>query len=216
MSFAQIQELSRPLPPLSLREPDVAGTFERAAELENWILDAFLDDDSPLYHEEHVHLREARVGVLWSNIPVKRRGTPVAGYASMAKPHPALSLYDRQVYTWFVRSFFGDEPLNFLITLDAPYAHGCSDVNFLALVKHELVHCGQARDEEGELRFTKKEFKPVFALVGHDVEEQIAVVRDFGLVGRNVREFVEAAGRRPRIAQAEIDWACGNCLAMAA
>jgi hypothetical protein len=204
------------MPSRHLWQADEYGTFERAVDVEEWIFDAFLNTRSPLYHIEHEHLREARVGVLWSNIPVSRRGTPIAGTASIPRPHSALSGYERQIQHWFMRRYFGIEPLNFLITLDAPYAARCVDVNFLALIKHELVHCAQAKDEEGELIYTKKDFKPIYVLGGHDVEEQISVVRDFGLVGRNVREFVEAANNPPRIAQAEIDWACGTCLKAAA
>jgi hypothetical protein len=203
------------MPPRELSHADEYGTFVRAHDLEKWIPDAYLNPDSPLYHREHEHLREARIGVLWSNIPVKRRGIEIAGTASMAKTPPSLSGYDRQVYSWFIRGFFGIEKLDFLHIYDAPYASICTHVNFLALVKHELVHCDQAKDEWGELRFTK-DFRPIYCMYGHDVEEQIAVVRDFGLAGRNVKEFVEAATGSPRIAQADIDWSCGTCLAKAA
>lgn len=210
MSGRGLPRLIRPRPPQELQLADDYGTFVRAPDVEQWIYSAFIRPGGPLYHEEHSHLLEARVGVLWSNIPVSRRGTPIAGTASIPRPHPALSAYDKQVSKWFLRTFFGIEPLDFLITLDAPYAHRCDDVNFCALAKHELIHCDQARDEEGERRFTKKEFKPIFCIRGHDVEEQIAVVRDFGPVGRNVSDFVKAARARPRIARANIDWACGT------
>lgn len=203
-------QLFRPRPPEELRRADEYGTFVRAPEVEEWIQSAFVKPGGPLYDEDHCHLLDARLGVLWSNIPVSRRGTPIAGTASMPRPHPALSAYDKQVHVWFLRRFFGVEKLDFLITLDAPYAHACDDVNFCALVKHELVHCDQARDENGERLFTVREFKPIFTIRGHDVEEQIAVVRDFGMVGRNVEKFVEAASKPPRIAQAKIDWACGT------
>jgi hypothetical protein len=201
----------RPRPSEALRVPDELGTFERAHEVEAWIAEAFLTPGSPLYHVEHAHLSEARYGVLWSNIPVRRRGVQIAGMASMPRPHPALSAYDKQAQVWFIRQFFGIEPLDFLITLDAPYAATCEDINFLALAKHELIHCGQKHDAEGEPLYSKTH-KPKFCIQGHDVEEQIAVVRDFGLVGRNVAEFVRAASDKPRIGRAEIDWACGNCV----
>lgn len=209
MAPAKIQ-LFRPRPPRELQLADEYGTFVRAPEVESWIQSAFVTPGGPLYDHDHCHLLEARVGVLWSNIPVSRRGTPIAGTASIPRAHPALSAYERQVPKWFLRYFFGIDPLDFLITLDGPYAHRCDDINFCALVKHELVHCDQARDEDGERLFTKKEFKPIFCIRGHDVSEHISVVRDFGPVGRNVRDFVEAARQPPRIAQANIDWACGT------
>ena len=210
---ATITQLYRPRPPLELQYSNEYGTFVRAREVEEWINSAFVQRGGPLHDEEHCHLHDAKLGVLWSNIPVARKGTAIAGTASIPRPHPALSAYDREVPRWFLRQFFGAEKLDFLVTLDAPYAHRCDDVNFCALTKHELVHCDQARDEQGERLYTKKH-KPIFRLRGHDVEEQIPVVRDFGVVGRNVKELVEAASQPPRIAQANIDWACGtqSCL----
>lgn len=216
MTFPRAK-LKRPMPPAALCHADEYGTFERSPEMERWLIDAFVVPGAPFYDEEHCHLQEARIGVLWSNIPVSRKGAPVAGTAQIPRPPSSLSLYDRQALLWFRRRFFGVEPLNFLITLDAPYAAEADHWSFCALAKHELVHCDQARDPlSGDRLFTGKDFRPVFTIRGHDVEEQISVVRDFGVVSRNVKEFVEAARKPPRIAQAKIDWGCGTCLARAA
>jgi hypothetical protein len=206
----------RPYPPAHLLGEDLEGAFLPAPELADWALDVFVNPSSPLYHEEHDHLQDALIGCLWTTAKNKRRGIPVAGTAQIPKPHPALSGWEKELYLWQLRQWFGTDTPNFLITLSAPYAAECDDINFLALMKHELCHCEQARDEYGGRRYRKKDNSPIFTIIGHSVEEHISVVRDFGPVGRNVKEFVEAASRPPRIAQADIDWACGTCLARAA
>lgn len=87
-----------------------------------------------------------------------------------------------------------------------------SDVNFCALVEHELYHCAQAVDEFGSPKFNAITERPIFAIKGHDIEEFVGVVRRYGIgTVANGKEFIEAAAREAEIAQADISQVCGNC-----
>ena len=68
------------------------------------------------------------------------------------------------------------------------------------------------RDIYGAPKFRKSTGLPSFALVGHDVEEFVGVVRRYGADATGgVRALVDAANATPTVAAAAIDAACGNC-----
>ncbi len=56
---------------------------------------------------------------------------------------------------------------------------------------HELLHAGHAGDKEGELRFTD-DGRPVFEIVGHDIEEFDEVVRRYGVWESHIARFSDA------------------------
>ena len=55
--------------------------FVPAPELESWLRSTFMDEDAPLQNEDHAHLREASIGVLWTSIWNTRNGRRVVGQA---------------------------------------------------------------------------------------------------------------------------------------
>ena len=88
----------------------------------------------------------------------------------------------------------------------------------LALIEHELYHCGQQVDRYGQPMFTR-DATPIWGMKGHDVEEFTGVVRRYGTGGahhKTLREFVDAANAEPEVAQAAISAACGTCLSRVA
>jgi ribosomal protein S27AE len=105
--------------------------------------------------------------------------------------------------------WFGMAP-DFVLTFDAHYCASCSDAEFMALVEHELYHCGQQRDEFGGLKFRKSGL-PVFAMRGHDVQEFVGVVRRYGADAAGVRELVEAAKKEPEVSAVRVAQVCGTC-----
>jgi hypothetical protein len=109
--------------------------------------------------------------------------------------------------------WFGRVP-SFLITLAADYCAQCSDVEFCALVEHELYHLAHELDEFGSPKFTKDGL-PKIALRGHDVEEFVGVVRRYG-ASPEVARMVEAAKQSPEAGNINIARACGTCLLRAA
>lgn len=197
---------NRPLPPLDLIE-DVEIRFAPAPDLIGWVRATFIADDASLQNEDHRHLNQANIGALWTNVPNARAGRSIAGQCEMGLPPAGKWLrgrIERQLMDWF-----GDVP-DFLLTFDATYASQCSDAEFMALVEHELYHCGQERDVFGAPKFRKTGL-PAFAIRGHDVEEFVGVVRRYGADASGVRAMVDAANKEPEIANVHIAQACGTC-----
>lgn len=65
---------------------------------------------------------------------------------------------------------------NYLITIDATYAQQANDVDFCALIEHELYHIAHKKDQYGTPSYNRKTGKPNLAIQGHDVEEFTGVV----------------------------------------
>jgi hypothetical protein len=109
--------------------------------------------------------------------------------------------------------WFGMVP-EFLITLDARHCLDCSDVDFCALVDHELYHIGQELDDFGSPAFNKFGL-PKLTMRGHDVEEFVGVVRRYG-PSADVQRMIDAAKGAPEVGKHNIARACGTCLLKAA
>lgn len=205
----------RPMPPASLLEPlETEPLFSPAHDLTEWIRGTFLDESSTLFNSDHLHLVDASIGMLWTNVENFRQGRHVVGTAG--QPQVQGDRWTRARSDFQLAGWFGQVP-DFLITIDAPYASQCPDASFCALLEHEMYHCGQAINAFGEPAFNKDGFS-IFCIRGHDVEEFTGVVRRYGpgASAGGVKEFVEAANRGPLIARADISHACGTCLRKAA
>ena len=204
--------MTRPLPPRDLLES--IDRFEPAEDVRQWIVDTFIDPDSDLFNEDHAHLAQAEIGVLWTTCENARNMRTVIGQAELMPPM-AMGKWQRARAIAQVEDWFGDLP-DFLITFSAPAAAMMEDAQFCALVEHELYHCAQAKDAFGMPRFRREDGAPIFAIRGHDVEEFVGVVARYGAGAAGVSEMIEAAGRRPLIAAADIAGACGTCQRAAA
>lgn len=206
--------LNRPRPPehlFSIEGVLEGPRFVPAPDLVDWAYATFIDDGAPLENEDHAHLRFARIGALWTSVDNARQGRMVVGQAELGKPGGTMGRWARaraeqQICDWF------DRVPDFILTFSAPYAAECSDVEFCALVEHELLHCGQERDDFGIPRFSRQTGLPVFAIRGHDIEEFVSVVRRYGMVTAGVTAMVAAANAAPEIAFAAVSQACGTCL----
>jgi len=99
-----------------------------------------------------------------------------------------------QLGMWLLAAYHGDVP-DFILTLDLEFWDTASERQREALVFHELMHCTQARDKEGELRFDS-EGLPVWAIRPHDIEEFNEVVRRYGAWKEDVAAFIAAATER--------------------
>ena len=204
--------LTRPRPPERLLGQDGADTaipFEPAPELDAWARATFIDEDAALLNEEHAHLREAKLGFLWTSVGNARGDHAVVGQAEI--PSIQGGKWARGRFFQQVEEWFGLIP-DFLITFDAGFADEADDATFCALVEHELYHCAQARTPWGDLKF-RKDGSPAFTMRGHDVEEFVGIVQRYGAgaaAGRT-SAFVAAAVAGPTIAAAEIAGCCGTC-----
>jgi hypothetical protein len=200
-------KLERPSPPypFDLDDPE---SFKPAPEVWSWALEVFIHPKSKLYNPEHDHLIQANLGFLWAGVENARQGRRIIGQCEMpgnvkgGKWQKARQ--EDQLYQWF------EMVPDFVITLDAAYCSQCSDAEFCALVEHELLHAGQARDEFGEPAFTKTG-EPKFTMRGHDVEEFVSIVRRYGAVASHTEEMIAAGSQPPQIAPVHIAQACGTC-----
>jgi hypothetical protein len=189
------------------------GRFVPAPEIIGWAQTTFIDDDASLPNEDHVHLRSAKLAALWTTIPNGRQGRTIIGQAEPGDPAVMgkwrKARAEQQIVEWF-----GEIP-DFILTFDANYASQCDDAQFAALVEHELMHCGQERDEWGAPKFRKSGL-PAFTMRGHDVEEFVGVVRRYGATSQVLRDMVDAVNKGPDLGVGEIASACGNCQSRAA
>lgn len=215
---------NRPYPPAALFEQDLEGAFARAREVEEWIRRHFIEPDGVFFDDIHESLQQAYVGVLWATKEIKVRGLVPAGTAEMPTRSVArMSGHAKEMWLWQLRRFFGDEERpgripDYLLTFDAKYAAESEDVEWCATVKHELCHCGQETwdgKRDGPPRFTKTG-RRVWTMWPHGVETFPEVAEAFGPVERGVPELMAALSRRPKFGAAQIEVACGYCMARAA
>lgn len=198
----------RPQPPeILIAEGRDLEQFLPAPDVLRWIRETFLDEGGPLYNYDHEHLKEAEIGVLWTNAENARHQRSIVGTAELVNLKGARWERARQRYQ--LCSWFGELP-HFVITLDAIYCVEADAASFCALVDHELYHCGVKRDEYGDPKLDP-DGNPVWALRGHDVEQFIGVVERWGPEAAGASRLVAAAQRKPLIAPSQLALACGNC-----
>lgn len=206
MSTKKTTTPGRPMPPAALLESPWLS-FAPAPEVQRWIHQTFLAEQSRLFNDEHAHLEHAHFEVLWASTGFTRQGRSVLGQCEQVTFRTGAWQKGRQEQQ--MRDWFGAVP-DFLITLDAAYSAQCSDLEFCALVEHELYHIGQERDAFGAPAFTRSGM-PKLTMRGHDVEEFVGVVRRYG-ASKDVQHLVDAAQRGPEVAKLDIARACGTCL----
>lgn len=203
--------MDRPCPPAHIGQiAEGTGWFADlvpAPELLEWVKATFLDDRSPLFNEEHLHLVDADLEFMWASAAYRKAGRMVLGQAEQVAFRVGgwqKARAEQQMGEWF-----GRVP-SFLITLAADYCSQCTDTELCALVEHELYHVAQAVDGYGAPKFTEDGL-PKLMLKGHDVEEFVGVVRRYG-ASPEVQQLVDAANSRPEVGALNIARACGTCL----
>lgn len=201
---------TRPYPSKELLD-SLWGGVEPSPELKEWVNATILADDGPIHNPDHSHLIDADLCFLWASTAFTKQGRTVLGQCEQVMFRAGGWQKARQEQQ--MREWFGHVP-QFIITLAADYCSQCSDIEFCALVEHELMHIGQQIDEFGSPKFDKEGF-PKLCMVGHDVEEFIGVVQRYG-ASQDVQRLIDAAKAGPSVARANIAHACGTCLRVAA
>jgi len=200
--------MDRPYPPSSLLELSGLGIrLAPAFEVWEWLQAEILAATGSIHNEDHGHLIDANIGVLWASSGFAKQGRVVLGQAEQVMFRAGGWQKARQEQQ--MRDWFGEVP-DYLITLAADYCGQCTDAEFCALVEHELYHIAQATDQYGAPKFTQ-EGLPKLQMRGHDVEEFVGVVRRYG-AGEDVQQLIDAASRPPEVAKINIARACGTCL----
>jgi hypothetical protein len=199
------------MPPASLLEPSHLSDFgirlTPAPEVWEWLQAEILAGTGSIHNEEHAHLIDADIRVLWASAAFIKKGRTVVGQAEQVAFRAGgwqKARMEQQMRDWF-----GDVPA-YIITLAADYCIQCSDADFCALVEHELYHIAQATDKYGQPAFTQDGL-PKLEMRGHDVEEFVGVVRRYG-ASPAVQELVDAANNPAEVGKMNIARACGTCL----
>ena len=198
----------RPVPSRELLELDIFGRIEPAPEVLAWVREVILDPAGPVHNPDHNHLSDADIGFLWATAENTSKGKRVIGMAEI--PQGSGDKWKRARRDQQLREWFGDVP-DFVITLDAYFCEQASDIEFLALVEHELYHCAQEEDEFGSPKFNNVTGLPSWKIRGHDVEEFVGVVRRYGVVSEEVQDLVIAAANKPEVSRLNVARACGTC-----
>jgi len=123
---------------------------------------------------QHLIEGEAEIRFLLATEPVTQHGRRILGAVHLPQVQGRL----RGVFTWLLGRHFGVLP-DFLVILDEAYWLIAEDRAREALIYHELSHMGHAKDKDGDPRYDD-DGRPVWCLVGHDVEEFHSVARRYG------------------------------------
>ena len=203
---------TRPMPPAEIVESLLVTKFAPAHELAEWTRDTFLTDTGALFNPEHGHLIDASIGFMWASTGYVKAGRQVVGLTEDLRLGMRGNPFQKARSEQQLTEWFGSVP-DFLITLDAFYVATGGDINFCALLEHELYHVGHKRDEFGNPAFTK-DGRPRLGIRGHDVEEFVGVVERYGVGGpdSDVARLVIAAAKGPTLAPVHIAQACGTCM----
>ncbi|KPA87057.1 hypothetical protein PF66_06402 [Pseudomonas asplenii] len=198
--------MARPMPPVDLLD-QMLTVLRPAPEVWGWLRAEILADTGSIHNEDHAHLIDADIQVMWASSCFEKQGRTVLGQAEQVAFRAGgwqKARMEQQMREWF-----GEVPA-FIITLAADYCAQCSDAEFCALVEHELYHLAHATDKYGQPAFTQ-DGAPKIKLRGHDVEEFVGVVRRYG-ASNDVQRLINAASRPPEVANINISRACGTCL----
>lgn len=201
--------LTRPMPSAPFVEEFSPHIRLMPAEgVYEWVQEQIIADGGHLHNPDHFHLSDADIAFMWAATAFTKKGRTVLGQAEEVMMRAGgwqKARMEQQMYEWF-----GRIP-KFIITLAADYCAQCNDLEFCALLEHELYHISQATDDFGAPKFNKETGQPVLKLRGHDVEEFVGVVRRYG-ASRDVQELVDAANRPAEVAHLDIARACGTCM----
>lgn len=208
MSFDDLQGFSGLVPSAFRLDEPGQGTLP-AIDLASFFLAALLSPDSRLYNVEHEHLLTAKIGFLFTDTPATRKGKHIMGQAEMPSQMSgspwAKARALQQYCDWF------GEPQDFIITLYAPYVLQAAPIEQMALLEHELYHCGHVHDSQGIPKF-KQDGSPVFGIRGHDVEEFVGVARRYGISAGEGRALAEALLSGPELSPVTVSAVCATCI----
>jgi hypothetical protein len=203
------ENLNRPYPPVEFVE-EFAPYIKLipAKGVHEWVIEQIISEDGELHNPDHSHLLEADIAFLWAATAFTKQGRTVLGQAEEVMMRAGgwqKARMEQQMYEWF-----GRKP-DFIITLAGDFCSQCSDLEFCALVEHELYHIAQATDEFGAPKFYRDSGLPKLCMRGHDVEEFTGVVRRYG-ASADVQTLIDAAANPAEVSNIDIARACGTCL----
>lgn len=158
----------------------------------------------------HAHLEGAIVGFVLSDIEPVRSGKVTLGQAELVTPAKSFAAGRKEAWC---EDAFGALP-DFLITLNFCYVQACADEGntaaICALVEHELRHCAQATDQNGDPKYDQHG-NPMWTIAPHDIEEFFDVIERYGPANETLRRLTEAVAISPTLAPRRAAGTCGTC-----
>jgi hypothetical protein len=148
------------------------------------IVARLIDEYQPF---EHLKVGEANFFVLFRQFELVKSKRLILG--QMALPVAQGSM--RDLFAWLLGKACESVFPDFILTIERDWWTSATDLQRNALVFHELCHCGHDTDKEGMLKFTD-EGRPVYTIVGHDIEEFDAVVARYGAWNAGITAFRDA------------------------
>lgn len=142
----------------------------------------------PLADFETIREHEAVIAFMMRRDEKIKAGKRILGTCYMPKVQGDLS----PMFDWMLERTLGYFP-DFLIVLDHAWWEIASLRSREILVFHELKHCAQRHNKLGEAMFERDSGRPVWNIVGHDVEEFTSVVGRYGAWNAELAEFINAA-----------------------
>lgn len=132
----------------------------------------------PKYHH---HLENIRIEYVMADKAPKHGGKEVWGYVRKISSLPAyLAAEPSDQKDGQTESFF-------VMVISEPVWVNLMPDKRIALVDHELCHCGVEVDDEGNSKLI---------LIPHDLEDFTSIVRRYGLWREDVRDFVNTVKSR--------------------
>jgi len=144
---------------------------------------------------EHAHLGDARIGYIFRDDEIRRHGKVTWAEAILVERILQADKRWGRFVKWAILRVlpqFGEELPDFLILIDRNIWSGLDLEQKMALVDHEISHCSVAREDDGETPKMHKDGSPVWAILGHDVEEFTGVVERRGLWNEDLRAMARA------------------------
>lgn len=179
-----------------------------AEGIHDWVYENIISETGKIHNPDHVHLECADIAFLWAAHGFTKKGRTVLGQCEEVMFRAGgwqKARMEQQMHEWF-----GHQP-DYVITLAADYCSQCSDLDFCALIEHELYHIAHETDEFGSPKFYRESGLPKLCIRGHDVEEFVGVVRRYG-ASHDVQRLVNAANHPAEVAHLDVARACGTCL----
>ena len=137
-----------------------------------------------VFPEHFEHLQECRIGYLITDEEIRMQGRDKAGYAIM----PQAMGQNGKLFDWTLAVQFGfiDEcfdapvPPDAIMVVQQEAWQVYQPIQRAGLVFHELKHIAHLHTKDGEPRYSDEDGRPLYSIIGHDVEEFTEVAALFG------------------------------------
>ena len=147
-----------------------------------------------VFQDRFEHLAECRIGYLFTDEEIKFQQKVKAGFVIM----PSAMGQNRTLYEWTLAQTFDflddiyQEPIwpDVIMVINQESWEQCGAVQRVMLVTHELMHIGHTTTRDGEERYSEEDGRPIFTIIGHDVEEFEEIAQMFGTTAGN-RDFAQ-------------------------